>query len=79
MQDQNIMQEQIEEWIEPENKKKIVNSTLKSGTNCKQPHPAPCKKHKKTVKIDADQNASITTQICANPVWNSEVLQCEMI
>ena len=51
MQDQDIVQEQIQERMKPENEINICKFNIKKccrhglrGNNCNYPHPAPCKK-----------------------------------
>ena len=69
-----IMQEQIQEQMEPKNKKKnIVNSTLKSVANLDYGVPTEnthtllhAKNTQKTMKIDIDRYSPIAIQIYAN-------------
>ena len=78
-QDQDIVQEQIQERMEPENEINICKFYIKKC--CKHGlrvttaiiHTLLHAKNKlKTLYVDADQNAPINTQIFANILCNSE-------
>ena len=77
-QDQDFVQEQIQERMEPESEIIISKFYIKncckhglSGNNCNYQQPAPWKNDIEN-KMDADQNAQITTLIYANILGNSE-------
>ena len=78
-QDQDMVQEQIQDRMELENEINIYEFYIKKyckhglrGNNCNYPHPAHAKNILKTLYVDADENAPITTQIFANILCNSE-------
>ena len=63
MQDQDIVQEQIQERMEPENEINLCKLYFKNsckhglrGNNCNYPHSAPCKNILKTLNVDLYQN-----------------------